>query len=244
MNEGSGLKAFDKSGYGNTGTLVSTAWAIGQDGPVLDFDGATSRFDTTSGKIIIAANTSITIVASVNFHDVATNRWFVNPKTPGNDNMSSLVVGFQDNNFNCYNQGYPTGNPADTQIPATINKYQQVAYASDGTRTYGYKNGVQLVNVLGSWVPGGNITEIELGHSGSTEFDGRVEYLYIFNRVLTPTEIKKIYEKPYYLFERTAQIEAEAVTPVTVSVTRRNTSGFQPISGADRLRGFRRNAMY
>ena len=65
-------------------------------------------------------------------------------------NVFAIILGFQSGFFNVFNGAYPTGDPADTQIAATANEWQHIWYVTTGSRVYGYKNGVRVIDVAAS----------------------------------------------------------------------------------------------
>ncbi|MBI2111937.1 LamG domain-containing protein, partial [Candidatus Woesearchaeota archaeon] len=188
---------YDHSGQGNNGTWNGSGIRNGD--PRLgafsgEFDGGDYIDLNPSNRL---SDTNVVIALWVKPDDIITNRYVTGGASGATANKRALIIGYQDNNFNIFNNGvYPTGTAADTQIPATQDQWQHIIYASDGSRVYGYKNGVLLVDVSANLnVDDGNMTDYNIGSTsaGGANFNGSIDEFAIWNRSLSATEIKNIY---------------------------------------------------
>ncbi|MBU0585921.1 PQQ-binding-like beta-propeller repeat protein, partial [Candidatus Micrarchaeota archaeon] len=107
-------------------------------------------------------------------------------------NKRAVISGCQPGNFNVY--PYPTGDSADTNIPMSLNEWQRITITGDASRTYGYKNGVQIFNVSGSlsstdMLSGYCIGSIDCNTGDS--LDGAMDELRLWTRMLSPEEISQ-----------------------------------------------------
>lgn len=139
----------DSTSNANHGTKKASgepAEATGLVGKGQDFDG-TDDYITTDGAY---NDTSFMISILVNPDDTTINQYIAHGKGESTVNKRSVILGYQDGYFNFYNEGYPTGDAADTQISATQDTWQLITYGGDGTDFYGYKDGTNIVDVTAS----------------------------------------------------------------------------------------------
>lgn len=110
-------------------------------------------------------------------------------------NNRAVILGFQVGNWNIWDGAYPTGDPGDTQIPADQDIWQHIAYGTDGTKVYGYKNGVKVVEETGTW-ESDDETGFSIGRGGAYSlklcYDGNLADVRIYNRVLNENEVSLI----------------------------------------------------
>jgi len=186
----------DLSSYSNNGSLVGNAKinSTGYWGDAGHFDG--------DGDYVQMSNTdsgfsdgNISISLWIYPSDVITNQYVTCGRVSSISNKRCVLVGYQDNNFNIFNNAaYPTGTASDTQISATANVWQHIVYVSDGSRLRGYKDGSLIVDVSANLnVASGNIDTYFLGSSSASTpgnfFTGAVDDVLFFNRTLNETEI-------------------------------------------------------
>lgn len=189
LDESSGTTAADSAGS-NHGTLVgSPTWTTGRIGGALDFNGVDNRVVFNQGY------SSVNYFISFWINPRAVNKWtYLFDHDP--NNSKAVIIGFQSGNINYYDGSYPTGNPSDTQIPITENNWQHIVMGTDGINIYGYKNGVNIVNIVGHWDSLPYVhSQFIIGSRIYNDyfFDGLLDDVRIYNRALSAAEVEQIY---------------------------------------------------
>lgn len=204
MLAGSGNTIQDLSGNGNTGTITpaNVFWGSGKYGPHLDFTatddavtcGNNPALGLTGGKftIYVVFNTD-TIIANdvlVGKHDAGVNGWELE--------ITSLLR-------------FRWNNTADNHVQgSTLLSTGVVTHAActfDGTTPRLYLNGKDDTDygstAVADSAPNGHAGDLWMGqlyHAGLWEYDGKIEAVYIYDRVLSPSEIAEVYSKPFCMF--------------------------------------------
>jgi hypothetical protein len=190
FNEGSGTTVADASGNGNNGTLSGTAWsAAGKYGNALSFSG-------TSARVTIADAPSLRLTNAM------TLEAWVKPSTVTAAWRDVIYKG----NDNYYlegttgNSGRPavggTFNGADANLYGTaalsVNIWTHLAGSYDGTTLRLYVNGVQVstVNQAGLLQTSNNPLQIGGDSIFGQTFQGLIDEVRVYNRVLTASEIQ------------------------------------------------------
>jgi hypothetical protein len=174
---GSGTTWFDRSGNGNNGTLAGGVIYSNANGGLFDFDGI-------DDSITIPINLTIsryTIIAVARYKGTNNQRIVSSP-------TSNWLMGWWNVRTNQY---YAEG---WVHNPSGVAETSWICYAATGD-TFGdiwqlYRNGALIggPNANGSYGPNG----IKLGGWVSSEFSAcQVSCLLVYNRVLTPQEIKQ-----------------------------------------------------
>jgi hypothetical protein len=191
-----GFTVFDQSPYKNHASfnnMESTDWVAGPEG---------YRVATDSG------NEYLTF--SVPFHaTLFTIVLWVLPLNAGssyltgNGNSRAVIKGFQSGQYNIFHNGYITGTAGDTVIPVTVDASQQIVFTCDGVRTQGYKNGVQIFDVVGDLDMGAGLATYALGarNDGISPAAEEIISSLIYNRHLTANEVAELYINPLAPFE-------------------------------------------
>ena len=111
----------------------------------------------------------------------------------------SVVIGYQNGYINFVNDDnvagnyYPTGTATDTQIPVSVGEWQHYVMMTDGTKVYGYRNGVEVVNITGKWGASG-AEKLWIGQwESGNNYNGKITAVGIWNKTLSSTEISAIY---------------------------------------------------
>jgi hypothetical protein len=131
--------------------------ATGKIGKAQDFDGTDDLILLgTQGTDYDGFNgTTWTFSAWVNPDNISNDQYVaggikdggVDPP-PGQRNIRAILLGFQDNYFNYFNQGkYPTNTAAHSQVAATAQTWQHLVLALSGTSYKAYKDGVEVVSL-------------------------------------------------------------------------------------------------
>ena len=164
----------DSTSHGSTGTKQ----AIGAPTEVAGKLNLAQSFDADHDYIVIGAgyNTDAFTIEMIISPDVTGGGKYVADSDPSN--KRAVFYDFQVDFFNIFHNGaYPTGNAADTQIAATESTWQHIAYTTDGTDLYGYKNGAEVFEELGEDLDVADMTGYWIGakSTDSNEFGGDIE---------------------------------------------------------------------
>jgi len=202
---GSGAKTRDLSGNNYHGTLNLPAWAAGKIGRGLDFDGVDDYVDTT-----LTTNTpflnGFTISAWINLRSLGEGAsgsfGDIIDKSEGQIGQSGFSFNTDD-----LTAGEPRLNfriNAGTVLRSAVgglsygNWYHVLVTVNSSAIITHYINGVQSGTPGASGALSGITTSnaLRIGNrAGATDrtFDGTIDEVMIFNRVLTLKEIKRIY---------------------------------------------------
>ncbi len=193
MNEGSGNKVFDLSGNGQNATISAGTWIVGETGSALYTVAIVLSIGSVSPKL---SEPAYTIIFKAKPDNITDNQ-YVSGGDGADQNKRNVVLGFQDGFWNVFNGVYPTGTPGDTQITATAGEWQTVAYVTDGISIWGYLNGIQQFSETGHITPSATITDFAIMAVGV--YIGAKEYVYIYNRALSASEIALLYREPFQM---------------------------------------------
>ncbi|MBW7991896.1 MAG: LamG domain-containing protein [Planctomycetes bacterium] len=212
MNEGSGDRIFDLSGNGNIGTFGSGAarpfWQGGKSGSSVYFDGG----DKISGPSLGSLSLPLTIVASI--RRSATGAWdpiFVTHEVNDNYYGAALVIQSSDRVWLQYGDG--EGNGSDDRntkngvsslaanrwytIAGVIRGQNDMDIYLDGVDDAGSYSGTATTMDTSSGMPA-------LGRWPALATDqyltGNIEYVYLFNRALSASEIALLNREPFCMF--------------------------------------------
>jgi len=183
LDEGSGTNALDWSGHGNHGTLTNgPQWVDGYDGGALNFDGIDDsviyRFDEeTMSAYTVVMWVKADTLGQPNNAGVFASR-------------DSSAAGFQlsVDGTNPGNYRYHTDPIDQTMGPVTLD-WIHLAAICDGTNTTFYYNGDE-VETINAAHPEFNKYGIGVNRNESLWFDGTIDNVRIYNKVLTAEEIQ------------------------------------------------------
>ncbi|MCP4607895.1 MAG: hypothetical protein GY845_04175 [Planctomycetes bacterium] len=197
LDENSGSSASDNSTYSNTGNLINgPQWTTGKFGSALSFDGNNDYVYCDNDESLNIAN-NITIETWLNpatageglSNDAVLAKaesggdwsWQLRYNGPGN------YMGF---NFN----GNPEGSTwVSVNQNLTPGIWYHVVGVFDGTNIKCYLNGIEKDTNQISGITGGNAT-LFIGQDGwSNVFNGKIDEVRIWNRALSPNEIRASY---------------------------------------------------
>ena len=200
MNEGAGNTVYDLSGNGH-GTIVGGSWVAGYFGSALNLSGSGQYIDcgTSTGGVIGGASSQMSIVV-----------WFKADVTSGNDGIFSMTsfesssgeatLAIVSNTLRMYFNLTQLTAPAFTdtsswhQVVSTFNDPHGSLYL-DG-KLIGSGDVVGTLNFIGLK------TIIGAYYSSSYPFDGQIDNVSVYNRVLSASEIADLYREPFAMFER------------------------------------------
>ncbi|MCI0682547.1 MAG: Ig-like domain-containing protein [Gemmataceae bacterium] len=190
FDEGAGGTTTDASGKGNNGSLNATTWAAGKYGTGLSFNGNSSW---------VTVNDS----ASLDLTGAMTLEAWVNPESlSGWDTviMKETAVGMAYTLYANDNAPRPAGYihnntqgdlSAVGSSPLALNTWSHLAMTYDGANLRLYVNAVQvgLLPVVATAVTSNNPLRIGGNVLWGEYFDGLIDEVRIYNRVLAPSEI-------------------------------------------------------
>jgi hypothetical protein len=197
FNEGSGSTAGNSTG-GNPGTLTGTpTWVNnGQVGAALDFNGGADRVAIPGGGAL----------ANLNSYTVAL--WFFADST-GDSGQGRLLekddsFGMRFSNYNSQiyfdadrwssSAGKWRFNTGQSLLGGWHHLVLTYDYSSTNNNPALYLDGTQIINLEELSTPGGSVASdtgaLAIGNraAGGRSFDGRIDEVQIYNRVLTPQE--------------------------------------------------------
>ncbi len=199
LDDGSGTTATDASGNGYHGTLVNmnpgTDWVSGKIGVALDFDGSNDYVDIGSG---LSPLTDFTVAAWVNPVKSDVDLHIISKGNNGTNTQweltTSTVSGQVD--FRAWSSGTgPSGVRSTLSLP--VGSWTHVVGTYDGTTWRIYWNGV-LDNT--STMPGPVATAyniyigaVDIVGSPGQFWEGLIDDVRIYDRVLTDSEIQSLY---------------------------------------------------
>jgi hypothetical protein len=190
FDEGSGSKALDFSGHGNDGTLGGgVKWAPGILGSALQL---TSGYVAIDGVVKGLTGTNLTLSAWIKTTQGSEGNLFA-----ANDSASAhpLMFGISGGNPYAYDNGAGTQYPAPTGA-VNDNQWHMLTFVRNGGTAYIYLDGTQI-RTYASTFSLSTVTRWSIGQEwdGSTPSDfynGLVDDVRIYNKALTPDEVKEL----------------------------------------------------
>jgi len=188
----SGFRLIDRSGYNNHGVLIGmdpgTDWVASGGKLALDFDGVNDYVDLgTSTKIGQAGDKTLSVWAflkELNRFQAIVSCWSSDLESFElfvDISSSRLGGGF-------YSTGFVVAAAASTNI------WQHWIVKQSGNVYELYRNGVLISSATHSTRTGTTTATAFLGQrAGSYFFNGQLDDVRIYNRALTPSEIKLLY---------------------------------------------------
>ncbi|KKM16550.1 hypothetical protein LCGC14_1684730 [marine sediment metagenome] len=189
----------DESFYRNHGTITGATWV----GNGLSYNGTT---DTVEIGTAIGKPSKATIIVRFAVNDWGNTGLVVESADNGGSN-TTWGIRCQDatNNLEYWvstgaaNQRWlaGTGEWDSTEFPA--GQFNTIAFTHDGSNLYYYKNGVQKNTTAQSTANSGSPTGLRIGKLGTLAnwtINGIIEYVFIYDRALSATEIAALYINP------------------------------------------------
>lgn len=238
MNEGGGNKVSDMA-RGNNGTNVGAIWKPLLTGIGLNFNGSSSYIDCGfpnarnfgTAPFTICASLRVSTTTSAYDRKIITNddeadatrvMWIL--QINENDDANAAVRNC--GQFVTYNAG--TIDKVSTTTVMTDGNWYNFVGLRDGTNLKLYLNGKFNASVTDNKI---NVTNTSApltigksinGTSGGAVplFNGDMQYIYLFNRALSPPEIQQLYEAPYQIIQpikRRTYFQISGEPPVTAT---------------------------
>ena len=227
MNETTGEIIADSGPYRNNGSFqystTAPAWKPGKYGSTLEF-GYERFIHCGTGKFGWDTSNEISVVASVNQSASQTNTLFARSGFVRPCRLSAYTSGrFK---WWIYTDGIDCAINSTSTHPVDGSEFVHVAgtwRAGDGRI---YVNGTQEAGESSS---SGNLSFVndsqQVGIGGTYEgsnylycFNGKIEYVFVYNRVLSAEEIRWLYQQPFAMFARSINPALITVTTATISL--------------------------
>jgi hypothetical protein len=196
-------KVYDRSGNGNNGIVVGAATSsvkgagkIGQGaqfsvGPYIDVGSGSSLDDLAP----------ISVSAWINPRSAgAFNSGEIWGKAPGGGNMRLAFSGNNVLEFYRETALKSVDMRATTSPSITYNEWQHIVLTWDGTvstNMHIYRNGIDITSgaqASGLQMLDANST-FKIGFAGSIAYDGSIDEVRVYNRILSADEIRELYEQ-------------------------------------------------
>lgn len=203
MNEGAGNILQDISGNRNNGTLVNGAlWSGGRKGSALKFDGTNDYVVVPYNISLYQTTMTVSFWAKSNITNYTTNGYAVSIYDfAATKRMWGIRVNEATDKWNVITStnGSATTTHEDTTKSVTTSWAHLVFATPDaGDTWYPYYNGIPLTTLA---VPAGysnKSSALQIGGLiGVNAFDGLLDDVRIYNRVLSLQEIKQLYSDPF-----------------------------------------------
>lgn len=245
MNEGVGKIINCSSGFALNSTSVNgiISWTTGKHGPAVNFNN-TGSFNMPTAPTQCIGTKPRTIIVSFNAAsfdtDIGNSIYMLGNGGAGLGSYFGIYA--EDNGVSLGVSGHRV---IWNKSNLSTNKYYQFAVTFPGNTTSanftGYIDGLrynfateagaaQTVNTTGIHVIG--------GEAPPAYFDGLIEYLYLYDRALSASEIQQLNENPFCIFKQINFVRP-IFAPVTVGGVV-NVAGQADITTSS-LAGFRRN---
>jgi hypothetical protein len=206
---------YDTSGYGNHGTLVADTHSVpGKFGNALNFDGA-------GDYVSVADHSSLDITSAITISAIV-QLWTL-PSLP-NGAYTILQKGYHsaegnepyafrvDNNAaeGGHHLHFGTFSGSETQVEWVhsygVDEWHHVIASFTGTHYKLFSDGAEVASLTNSTQLSTSAYPLTIGASYiegySREFDGAIDHVMLWNRVLAAEEILKLYQDPFWGFRK------------------------------------------
>ena len=196
-----GVTAYDKSGNNNNGTLTNgVKKAIGKIGQALNFDGVNDYVSVADDSSLRMGTNSFAIVTWVNPASGGSAEYFVLRKsTAGQYSFSIYPIATTRRIYTYISDGTNSSNgtTGNSALPFDQWTHVVVMFNRDEGKVKVYLNGKNdgerdISNVTGAVDPTSSLN-IGYYNGGTYEFRGLIDDVRVYNRALTPDEIKRLY---------------------------------------------------
>lgn len=200
FNEDSGGQVFDLSGNKLTGTFSGdVTWATGAFGPVVDFAGIT---DYISAPLPYDEPdwTAITYIVRMQMDTTGIDQAFLRVK--------DSLIRYDKSGASLQFEWFPDVDQAAIAYNSNfvVDTWYHLAVTQDSSNNYAMYQDAQLV-ASGATFPldmiraGIGVLIGAYNTTGTWDLDGRIDYVMIYNRVLTASEINRLYRSPFCYME-------------------------------------------
>ena len=207
FNEGSGDTAYDYSGNSNHGTIYGASWtAAGALGNALVFDGDYDYVLIPNNSSQQMPTNQITVSAWINFYeDVGYDQARIICKQQNNDRAWGLEIfgetygGSTGNQLNFHDSSGSASHNSLSTTHLNLNQLYHVLVTDDGGDIKMYINGLVLPSSFSGYgIPSSIDAPIIIGATNPSNryfFNGIIDEVLIYNRILNLGEISALYAK-------------------------------------------------
>ncbi|MBU6320949.1 four helix bundle protein [Patescibacteria group bacterium] len=203
FDEGSGSTAYDRSGFGNNGTLVnSPAWTVGKLGGALSFNG-TNQYTTTGTTSFPTGSSARSVFAWIYVAGSTGNEQDVFSYGNGGTTVQASNFGMQASGLKLFFSSWGSGSATfNSSLSVTTGTWHFVGYTltSSGTATL-YLDGTSAQATgmsVGTVIPAvSDASVIGSGPNGQESgryFDGKIDDVRIYNRALSAADVARLYQ--------------------------------------------------
>jgi len=233
FDEGAGNVVEDSSGNGNDGVIYGATWVEGKYGKALSFDGVDDYVEIPD-KPSLDIMDEITIEAWIHCYDSYDNQELISKVTFGTNQRSYELALGPDNKVRV---AFTTDGTADTwkkstdnKISVSKNQWTHAVGIYDGQTFYVYINGISDGSTdIGEYTIFSSSSPLSIGRHGMDGrrfFNGIIDEIRIYNRALSPEEIKQHYESgptSLYLTKTASHQSIKQGQTTTITLTLKNT---------------------
>ena len=197
FDEGSGTTAYDASGNGNHGTLINgPKWTQGKNGQALSFDGSNDYVDVPDSNSLDVTN-AFTVEVWINPRTTLFVTQEIVNKGVNRDTDCPFEIFTYGTIFAVYLNNYDTGLNADVK---ESGKWQHFVVTYDSSLSNNnikiFKNGSLVAQK--TYTTPLIVTNANMhigGWASGASFDGLIDEVRIYNRALSPEEIRFHYSR-------------------------------------------------
>ena len=203
MNEGCGTTNADVSGNGNIGTISGATWSEGKFGSCLSFDGNNDWVDISDSGLPAFGTSDFTVII-----------WAKCPRDDANRALFSkggwvageiLFYKHDSDKFTVYGNNGSINVAFGGTDSWPDDVWTQVAAVRSGSVLTVYQDTVKGSSDASAGADINTATDWRIGarDDGSRVFAGKIEYVMVYNRALSASEIALLYCEPFCMFEPT-----------------------------------------
>ena len=213
LQEVGGLTAFDVSGYRNNGTLTSmdaaTDHVVTPMGRALDFYGSKDFPGVVTARDPTANGPPITVATWGNIRTNVTYAGIADTKTSYDG--AGWVIWVINNNLRVRIEEWVSGSGALIGTH-TLGQWFHVGFTYDNATIRPYFNGKAAAPEAAAAATVPN-SVMQIGRSYAYCLDCQVANLGIWNRILLPSEILRLYTDPWGMYRLRRRVYGAAVAP-------------------------------
>ena len=206
----------DVSGNGNDGTLqfmdAATDWIVTSKGLALDFDGVNDKISLNKSPSDFTGHNNSATLACVFKADLTHQGGLI-----ATDGSRFYIETINVGGFKVHWGFGGAQNSSTSQAFISSGEWYHYAATYNGSTAIGYLNGLQTdSSSIGLQAGSGSVY---LGSFGSRLwFNGKIQSAAIYNRALSPSEIKQVYLNPAAPFQKkTTTVVSVPVAPPTTT---------------------------
>ena len=198
LDEDSGTTASDSSSHGNDGTLTNmdpaTDWVPGQIDGALEFDGGTEYVLVPHDPSLSLIN-QLTVAAWINKESTVGYDMAINKGTWGNNHNYWFGTLDDEITFGFYNGGFRGFDTSGVDLQTGTWYHIAATFNNANNSVRVYLNGAEVDNWSTNEQPLTNAEDLYIGRNQyGAYWDGKLDDVRIYNRVLDQEEIQALYD--------------------------------------------------